>query len=57
MQSKYKFKSKNVVFTNNDMRLKSDYKSIIQDKDFASYELDSFVYQIDNEFLKGKILK
>ena len=31
------------------MRLKSDYKSIIQDKDFASYELDNFVYQIDND--------
>jgi len=54
VQSKYKFKSKNVVFINNDMRLKSDNKSIIQDKDFTSYQLDSFEYEIDNEFLKGK---
>ena len=36
------------------MKLFSQNKTIIRAEDFSTYELSSFEYQIDKEFLKEK---
>ena len=53
IKNKYKFKSKNLTFLKDEMKLFSSDKTYILDKDFFSYNLDSFDYEINNEFLKG----
>ena len=35
------------------MKLSSKKKTVITDNQFSLYELGSFVYQIEKEFLKG----
>ena len=53
IQSKYNFKSKNVVFLNDKQKLSSKYKTIIKDQNLNVYHLDKFSYLIDKEELKG----
>ena len=53
IQSKYEFVSKDVSFLRKKMELSSNSNSIITDNNFALYKLGSFVYNIENEFLKG----
>ena len=57
IQSKYKFNSNDVLFLKRDMKLSSSKKTTIEDKNNSLYELDSFSYEINNEFLKGKNVK
>ena len=57
IQSKYKFQSKNVIYSNKDRKLRSSEKTNIEGQDFAMYELDNFIYDIDKEFLKGQKIK
>ena len=54
IESKYSFKSKDVVFLKDEMRLFSSEKTIIKDSNNNLYELDSFDYQVEKEFLKGE---
>ncbi len=49
----YIFESSDVTFFKNSMMLSSLNKTKIKDKYNALYELDSFEYQIEKEFLKG----
>jgi len=53
INSKYKFFSKNLIYFLNEMRLSSSYETTISDNNFSLYELSSFDYQIEDEFLKG----
>jgi len=53
IQSKYNFKSKNVVLLNDKQKLSSKYKTIIKDQNLNVYHLDKFSYLIDKEELKG----
>ena len=57
IDSKYKFISKNVTFIKNEMKLSSNEKTLIEDNKNSLYELESFEYQIDKEFLKAIDLK
>ena len=52
--SKYEFISKNVFFEQDQMRLYSSEKSIIKDLDNTLYEVGSFDYKIQDEFLKAR---
>ena len=53
VDSRYKFNSSNIIFEKNQMRLISSYKTTIDDSNNSRYELGSFEYQIENEFLKA----
>ena len=53
INSKYEFKSKNVSFLQNEMRIYSSEKTIIKDLDATLFELNSFDYNINDEYLKG----
>ena len=53
IQPSYKIFSEDVVFLNKEMKLSSNKKTVITDNQFSLYELGSFVYQIEKEFLKG----
>ena len=57
IQSKYKFKSKDVSFNYENRNLSSSEKTIIKDQNFTLYELNNFTYGIDEEFLKGENIK
>ena len=57
INSKYKFISKNVTFVKNEMKLSSNEKTVIEDNKNSLYELESFDYQINKEFLKAVDLK
>ena len=54
IQSKYNFKSKNVLFLKNEMRLSSKENSTVEDDKSTIYKLDEFDYLINEEILKGK---
>ena len=51
--SKYEFKSKNVFFLQDKMKLYSSEKTFIKDLNNTLYELGSFDYDINDEYLKG----
>src|SRR6056300_924223 len=53
IKSNYKFFSENVIFLKDEMKLSSNKKTVITDNQFSSYELGSFIYEIEKEFLKG----
>ena len=53
IKSKYEFISKDLTFLKNEMKLFSSEQSIIKSKDFSLFELDTFDYKIDEEYLKG----
>ena len=53
IESNYKFFSENVIFFINEMKLSSNQKTVITDNQFSSYELGSFIYEIEKEFLRG----
>ena len=53
IKSNYKFFSENVIFFKNEMKLSSNKKTVITDNQFSSYELGSFIYEIEKEFLRG----
>tara|TARA_B100001564_G_C20661887_1_gene681935 strand:+ start:632 stop:3253 length:2622 start_codon:yes stop_codon:yes gene_type:complete len=53
VHSKYNFESKDVIFLEDKKELLSSKNTVIKDKYFSLYKLDSFVYEIENEFLKG----
>ena len=53
IKSNYKFFSENVIFFINEMKLSSNQKTVITDNQFSSYELGSFIYEIEKEFLRG----
>ncbi len=53
INSKYKFNSKNLTFLQDEMKFYSSNKTTIIDNNFSLYELSSFDYQIEKEFLKG----
>ena len=53
ISSKYTFSSQNIFFLQNEMRLYSSKKTIIRDLKNTLYELGSFDYKIQDEFLKG----
>ena len=57
INSKYKFISKNVTFVKNEMKLSSNEKTVIEDNKNSLFELESFDYQINEEFLKAVDLK
>jgi LPS-assembly protein len=54
IQSKYNFKSKNVIFLKNEMKLISSNKSVIDDGSNNLYKLDNFEYLLNEKLLKGK---
>ncbi len=56
IRSKFYFDSSDIKFLEKEMKLLSQNKTIIRDEDFSLYELSSFEYEIDKEFLKGKDL-
>ena len=51
--SKYIFESENVFFLQNEMRLYSSEKTTMRDLKNTFYELGSFDYKIQDEYLKG----
>ena len=53
IESKYRFKSKNVFFERDKMRLYSSEKTVIEEIDNTLYQLSSFDYKIKDEYLKG----
>ena len=53
IKSKYEFISKDLTFLKNEMRLFSSKQSILTSKDFSLFELGTFDYKIDQEYLKG----
>ena len=53
INKKYVFTSKDLTFLKNEMRLFSSNKSKISSKDYSLFELDTFDYQINEEYLKG----
>jgi len=53
IKSKYEFVSKDLTFLKKEMRLFSLKESIITSKDFSLFELDTFDYKIEEEYLKG----
>ncbi len=54
IQSKYNFKSNNVLFLKNEMRLISSDKSVIKDDNSNVYKLDEFDYLVNEKILRGK---
>ena len=53
IKSKYELVSEDLTFLKKEMRLFSSKKSIITSKNFSLFELGTFDYQIDREYLKG----
>ena len=53
IKSNYKFFSENIIFLKDEMKLSSNKKTVITDNQFSSYELGSFIYEIEKEFLRG----
>ena len=53
IESKYNFKSKNVIFLKNEMKLISSNKSVINDDSNNLYKLDDFEYLLNEKLLKG----
>jgi LPS-assembly protein len=53
IEPNYNFFSENVIFLKDEMKLSSNKKTVITDNQFSSYELGSFTYEIEKEFLKG----
>ena len=51
--SKYNFETKNIIFYKDEMLLSSADKSFIIDDEFMLFQLGSFNFEIENEFLKG----
>ena len=54
IESKYVFKSKNVLLLKNKMELSSSNYSTIKDDEQTVYELEKFKYLINDEILRGK---
>ena len=54
IEKKYIFNSKDVTYLRNTEKLFSEEKSIIDDDNGNNYRLDNFIYNIDEELLKGK---
>jgi LPS-assembly protein len=54
IEKKYIFNSKDVTYLRNTEKLFSKEKSIIDDDNGNNYKLDNFIYNIDEELLKGK---
>ena len=53
VNSKYKFKSKDINFDRNKMIITSKNKSSILDNELNSYEFENFIYLINKELLKA----
>jgi hypothetical protein len=53
IEPNYKFFSENVIFLKDEMKLSSNKKTVVANNQFSSYELGSFIYEIEKEFLKG----
>ena len=53
IDKKYQFLSEDVFYIQNEMRIYSSKKSKIKDFNGPLYELESFDYNIEKEFLKG----
>ena len=53
-QSRYEFKSQDVIFLKNEMELSSNKKTTIIEKQSQLYNLDKFRYLISREVLKGE---
>jgi LPS-assembly protein len=53
IEPNYKFFSENVIFLKDEMKLSSNKKTVVTNNQFSSYELGSFIYEIEKEFLKG----
>ena len=53
---KYDFKSKNVFFSRNDMKLVSKEKTEIIENKTTKYEMDNFEFLINDEFIKANKL-
>ena len=54
LESKYTFKSKNVLFLKNEMNLSSSEKSSLDDGKLILYKFDEFEYSINEQILKAK---
>ncbi len=54
VENEYKFISDNVYYYKNIQELYSEKKTKIQDKNNNTYELDKFLYKINDKILKGK---
>ena len=54
IEKKYIFNSKDVTYLRNTEKLFSEEKSIVDDDNGNNYKLDNFIYNIDEELLKGK---
>jgi LPS-assembly protein len=54
IESKYNFKSNNVLFLRNQSEISSLSKTNIIDDNLTLYSLDSFKYNLKNKILKGK---
>ena len=57
IESKYDFKSSNVLLLRNEKKLSSSSKTKIISEKTRSYELDEFIYFIDEKLVKGKNVK
>ena len=55
IEGKYEFLSKNIKYSKNNQELSSDEKSTILDNENI-YNIDNFLYQLDQKILKGKNL-
>ena len=53
IDSKYKIESKNIFFEKDKMRLYSSEKTVIKELESTLYQLGSFDYKIEEEYLKG----
>ena len=53
IDNNYQFLSEDVFYTQNEMRIYSSKNTKIKDFDGTLYELESFDYNIEKEFLKG----
>ena len=54
IESRYNFKSKNVVLLRNKMLLSSLFETTVDDTEGTLYDLDNFEYSINEKLLKGK---
>ena len=54
IENKYEFISKNVNYSKLNQNLKSENNSLIKDDNGNVYELERFIYQINEKILKGK---
>ena len=57
VEDEYYIEGNDIILFRNKMILSSDQKATITDNDSNFYELDKFLYSIDEEIIKGEVVK